>query len=193
MPLIDLQCLAGATCGHTFEYQRPLAEWPHVPPCEKCGGPTCQWHPPPSSRHSPDPVIVFRAPDGSFRFPGDANGRLAFQYARDGFERIVLRGAADVRRFEKAMNRHEYSRAMRRAERQQQAREAREKDMRSELRHRMQTMSERGRAFARAVMRRNDEKPREYAKEANFHSEVYSFNRSNRDDSRDAQGRRRRD
>lgn len=108
-------------------------------------------------------------------------------------EQIELRGAADVRRFEKAMNAHEYSRAMQRVERQQQFREEREKHLRSELRQRMQSFSECGRAIARAAMRRNDEKPREYAKDPGFISEVYSYDRSNRDESRDAQGRRRRD
>ena len=142
---------------------------------------------------TPDPVIVFKAPDGSFRFPGDAAGLSAKKYERDGFERIELRGAQDVRRFEKAMNQHEYSRACQKVERQHQASEMREQQSRSELRRVMGSMSERGRALARAAMRMNDHKPKVYAKDANFHSEVFSMDRSNRDESRDSQGYRRRD
>jgi len=43
------------------------------------------------------------------------------------------------------------------------------------------------------VMRQNDHKPRERVQDANFHVEVYSQDRSNRDESRDERGRRRRD
>jgi len=187
--LIDVTC----TQDHIHEVNRPLAMWPATPPCVTCGQPTVQIHLPPALRAMPDPVVVFRGPDGTFRFPGDAHGASAARYAREGFERIELRGHADVRRFEKVMNAHEYSRAARRVEHQQQFREQREKHLRGELRQQMQSMSERGRDFARLVMRQNDHKPRERAQDANFHAEVYSYDRSNRDESRDAQGHRRRD
>lgn len=189
MPRIDVQCFN----DHVSEVMRPLADWPHTPKCPECGAPTTQVHVPPPPRHAPDPVVVFRAPDGGFRFPGDPNGASAARYAREGFERIELRSAQDVRRFETVMNRHELSRAQRRVEHQQQFREQREKHLRGELRQKMQSMSERGRELARVVMRQNDHKPRERARDANFHVEVYSQDRSNRDESRDAQGRRRRD
>lgn len=189
MPRIDVQCFN----DHISEVMRPLAMWPKTPNCPDCGAPTTQIHLPSAIRQAPDPVVVFRGPDGTFRFPGDANGASAARYARDGFERIELRGHADVRRFEKVMNAHEYSRAARRVEHQQQFREQREKHLRGELRQKMQSMSERGRELARVVMRENDRKPRERVQDANFHVEVYSLDRSNRDESRDAQGRRRRD
>lgn len=189
MPLIDVRCPA----DHVHEVMRPLALWPATPVCPTCGAATVQVFLPPRVRSAPDPVVIFRAPDGSFRFPGDAQGQSAQRYAREGFERIELRGAADVRRFESVMNHHERSRAMRRVERQQQFREQREAALRSELRRQMASMSPRGRAIAEAAMRRNDQKPREYARDANFHVEVYSLDRSNRDVSRDERGRRRRD
>jgi hypothetical protein len=189
MPLIDVKCPQ----DHVSEVMRLLADWPKTPPCPECGAETVQVLLPSYLRHSPDPVVVFRGPDGNFRFPGDANGPAAARYAREGFERVELRGAADVRRFEKVMNAHEYSRAARRVEHQQQFREQREKHMRGELRQKMQSMSERGRELARVVMRQNDHKPRERVQDANFHVEVYSQDRSNRDESRDERGRRRRD
>ena len=189
MALIDIRC----PNDHIHEVYRAVADWPHTPVCPTCAEPTEQVHLPRSVQWRPDPVIVFRGPDGQYRFPGDANGLQATTYRRQGFEQIELRGAADVRRFEAHMNKHEYRRAARRAELQQRMREARESESRSELRARMQSMSERGRAIAREAMRRNDDKPREHAKDAGFHSEVYAYDRSNRDASRDAQGRRRRD
>ena len=57
----------------------------------------------------------------------------------------------------------------------------------------MQSMSTFGRDAARAAMRHNDNKPRERVADANFHSEVYSFDRTNRDESRDSHGKRHRD
>lgn len=189
MPLIDVKC----ENDHTAEVQRPLAMWPATPPCPECGAATTQYHPPPRSRWTLDPVVVYRTPDGSFRFPGDTSGSSTGKYDRAGFERIELRSAADVRRFETQMNRREYARASRRVERQQQMREEREKYSRRELRSAMESMSERGRAVARAVVRMNDNKPRERASEAGFHIECFSYDRGNREESRDSQGRRRRD
>lgn len=190
MSLIDARCL---TCGSIHEVVRKAADWPQTPPCPDCGEPTEQAHLPKRVQWTPDPVIVFQAADGSMRFPGDPNGLSAKNYERQGFRRIEIRGAAEMRRFESHMNKTEYSRAQRQVERKQQMRERRESETRSELRHRMQSMSERGRSMARLVMARNDNKPREKASESGFHSEVYAYNRSNRDDSRDAHGRRRRD
>lgn len=191
MPLIDLKCTS-SPCAHTFEYQRPLAEWPATPPCSKCASPTIQMLFP-SGRSTVEAIIVFQAPDGSFRFPGDAAGSQAARYQREGYTRLELRGAADVRRFETVMNKHEYSRAARRVEAKQQQRELRESHTRSALRNLMPRMTIFGRELAREAMRRNDAKPRESVKDANFHAEVYSYDRSNREGSRDAQGRRRRD
>lgn len=196
MRMIDVRCLS-TTCGYTFEYllrTRDGVDDPLTPPaCTACGQPVEIWHPPPRVYGSPDPIIVFRAPDGSFRFPGDAAGAQAARYTSQGFERVELRGAADVRRFEKVMNAHEYSRALRRVEVRQQQRLMREHATRGDLRMRMQSFSRLGREIARAAMARNDAKPIERAAFPNFHAEVYAFDRSNRDESRDARGKRRRD
>ena len=189
MALIDVVCEQ----GHVSEVVRMAADWPKTPPCPTCQGPTEQTMLPRPTRWSVEPIIVFKAPDGEFRYPGDANGRVAKSYERMGYERVELRGSQEVRRFEKHINKREFSKAMRKAEHEQRAREARESANRSELRQQMRHFSEAGKDLARAAMANNDRKPREYAKSAEFHSDVYSFNRSNRDESRDAQGRRRRD
>lgn len=191
MPLLWARCTANP--DHLHELNRPLAMYPAMPTCPDCGAETTHDMSVGQRQSTADPVVVFRGPDGQIRFPGDANGASAANYARQGFERIEIRGAAEMRRFERGMNAQEYSRAARKVEHRQMQREAREKVLRSELRQRMQSMSTAGRTIARAVMERNDNRPRERVADANFHSEVYSFNRSNRDESRDAQGRRRRD
>jgi hypothetical protein len=137
--------------------------------------------------------VVFKAQDGSFRFPGDPNGLSAKSYEKQGLQRVEIRGAAEMRSFEKQMNKQEYSRLTRNVERKQEARERRESELRAELHYRMKSMSPIGRAVAQVTMARNDAKPRERVGDAGFASEVYSYDRSNRETSRDAEGRRRRD
>lgn len=188
MPLIDVRCAN----DHVTEVMRPLAMWPATPPCPTCAAPTTQTHLP-RAAHSVDPVVIYRAPDGSFRFPGDVNTLTTARYDREGFTRIELRSAADVRRFESQMNRRELARAERRVERRQAQREARESATRSELRRIMPGMTEFGRSLARAAMAKHDAAPRERARDAGFHVDAYSNDRSNRETSYDAQGRRRRD
>lgn len=190
MPLIDTRC---KTCGHVHEQMRPLAMHPATPPCLDCGAETEQIHLPKSVRWTPEPVVVYQATDGSMRFPGNKEGLSAANYEKQGFTRIEIRGAAEMRRLEQHMNKHEYSRAQRAVEHRQMQREMRETHSRAELRRLMSGMSERGRDLARAVMRRNDDKPRMRAADPGFYSEVFSMDRSNRDESRDNQGRRRRD
>ena len=191
MALIDIRCTADPT--HTAEVYRAAADWPATPPCPTCNAATEQFHPPPAARAQPDPIIVYRAPDGSFRFPGDAAAHSTGKYDRLGYERVELRGFADVRRFESQMNKRERSIMARKFERRQAAREQRESATRSELRRLMSSMTPFGRAVAREAMRRNDHKPSARTGEAGFHNDAYSNYRGNREESRDSSGRRRRD
>ncbi len=154
---------------------------------------TEQIHLPPQIQSSVDAVVVYKAPDGSFRFPGDAAGLSAGNYEKQGFERVEIKGAVQMRRFEQTMNKQDYARAQRKFEMQQQQREARDKHLRSELFEKMKYMSEHGRAVARTLIARNDGKPRERPSDGGFHSEVFAYDRSNRDESRGGDGRRRRD
>lgn len=192
MPNIDVSCKS-ETCGVISEVYRALADWPKTPPCPTCGGETEQILLPKAVTWTVDPVVVYKAPDGSFRFPGDANGSGAGKYDKLGYERVEIRGALEMRAFESKMNAHERSQMARRFEHAQEQREAREKANRSELRRRMQSMSAFGRGVAIAAMARNDAKPRKRVGDPGFVSEVYSYTRSNREASRDDQGRRRRD
>ena len=190
MPIIDVRCL---TCGHIAEQYRAVALFPATHPCEQCGEATEQIHQPKATRWTPDPVIVFKAPDGSFRFPGDNDGLSVKHYEQQGFQRVEIRGAVEMRTFERTMNRIEYAKMQRQVERKQQARERREADTRGQLRQQMQSMSAMGRDLALAAMRRNDAKATARAGDANFHNQAYSFDRSNREESRGSDGRRRRD
>lgn len=192
MALIDVRCLAPA-CGHLFEAYRHAADWPAVPPCEKCASPdTEQAHLPPRIRWTVAPVIVFRAPDGTHRFPGEADGASARKYAAQGFTRVEIRSATDMRRFERTMNRDEQRRATDAFERAEHQRSRSETARRRALYHEMEHMTPLGRDLAREAMARGDA-IRRAPHVVGFHSEIYNVDRSNREDSRDSQGRRRRD
>ena len=167
-----------------------MARYDQLPPCPQCGGPTERAYLPQTVRGLVDPVIVYKGPDGQIRFPGDKDHH---QYAKKGYERIEIRGAHEMRRFESMMNKVEYSRAARRTEMLQYGREQQQKVLRSALRDRFSSMTRAGRDLAREAMRRNDHKPVERTREAGFHSEVYSYDRGNRERARGADGRRLRD
>lgn len=207
MPRIDTHCSA---CDRVEETYRPLSMWPKTPPCTKCGGPTEQVHLPSYMRgHAVDPVVVYQAPDGSYRFPPDTTTLSTSQYDKQGFTRIELRSFSEVRRFESKMNQRELSEVRRRVERQQEAHERGESERRSEIRRgleqgfqvpetddrgrmtgRMKTvrMSPRGRAIMQAAIDNNDKKGGPKAKEPGFRIEAYSETASNRE--RDPRGRR---
>ncbi len=189
MPLIDAKC---RSCERVHEQYRSLAMFPATHPCPDCGGDTVQVFLPKAVAWTVDPVLVFKAPDGSFRFPGDSQGLSAKNYEKQGFERVEIRGAAEMRKFESTMNKREYSRMARQMESKQEQREAREKVNRSELRRQMESMSSLGRDVARAAMARNDGRPVTRTGEPGFVSEVFSYDKSNREDSRGSDGRRRR-
>ncbi len=190
VPRIDVACGA---CGHIAEVVRPLADWPATPACPACGAPTSQIHLPPRTTWTADPVVVYRAPDGSYRFPGDTAGASAAAYSRIGYERLELRSAAEVRAFERSANAHERSHLARKIERQIELREAGEHARRSELHHLARSMSPMGRALAAAAMARNDAKAKPRVQDPGLHVDVYSNSRGSRDESRGPDGRRRRD
>jgi len=207
MPLIDVECEA----GHVLEVYRHNSDWPNTPPCSICEKPTQQIHRPSYMKSgSVDPVVVYQAADGTFRFPPDTETSSTAMYDSQGFTRIELRGWTDVRRFEKHFNEAEMSQVRRRVERQQEAFERGESERRSEIRRgleqgfqipeqdekgrptgRMKTvrLTPRGRAIMEAAMKNNDNKGGPTVKPTNFYSEAYSFNASNRD--ADSRGRNR--
>ncbi len=202
MPLYDLKCQAEA-CGILFETYIPLTEFPKNPSCPKCSGPTAKdLNRRPVDRGTiVDPVVVYQAPDGSFRFPPDTTTSSTAMYDQKGFKRIELRGWTDVRRFEGFMNKAELSNARRRVERQAEQHERMESQRRSEVRRGLEQgfqvpetdergqrtgrtktvrLSERGRAIMQAAIANNDRKGGPRVHDPGFHVEVYSQDRSNR-------------
>ena len=211
MPLYAQAC---DSCGFVFEDYRSIRQYAVNPPCTACGSPTSRTLAARTSTITVDPIVVYQAPDGTFRFPGDAHAIGAGKYDRLGYERHEIRGAADMRRFESHMNQRERSIMARKLEVKLAARERREAESRSEMRRGLEQgftlpevdrdgrrtgrminvkLGERGRDLVRQTLRRSNDKPRERTADANFHSEVYSFDRSNREESRDSSGRRHRD
>ena len=124
-----------------------------------------------------DPVLVFRDASGHYRFPGRNSGEVP-----KGYEPVFLRTTAEVRKFEKQMNAKERERYMIHKEREEATYREFLGSRRSELRQRIQHMSQFGRDFAEAAMRANDEAPSaDHKFDPAFHIEAFSFDSSNRD------------
>jgi hypothetical protein len=194
LALIDLVCTDDA-CGHVTEnHYRTAAQWQdELPACVQCGQSTERIFLPPRVSWSIDPIVVFQAPDGSYRFPGDANGLSAANYAKQGLTRVELRSAADVRRFERDWSARERSAGELRTESAHRQREARESTSRGELFRQMRSMSAMGRDVARAAMATGNARPQPRAHDPGCHVEAFSYDRSNREAARDSRGQRRRD
>lgn len=198
----DFQC-ANADCGLQFDAVVEYTRLPAGPPCPLCQSPTARIWLPKRVSWNADPVVVYRAPDGSYRYPGESSGSTTAKYDRMGYERIECRGFAEVRSLEKRLNDAEHSRSQRQHELTQARREHAEAIRNSELRRVMQQhMTEDGRKFARRVMelrdqvadarrRRNLDRGREEHRSGlapGIFIEVYSMDRSNRE--RDGRSRR---
>lgn len=179
MPLIDVECSANA--DHVHEVNRPIADWPKTPPCPTCGAATTQTMRPRAVSWSLDPIVVYRAPDGSYRFPGDTHGAGSGKYDRVGYERIEIRSALDARRVEAQINRYDGSVQSFKAERDARMREAGESARRSDLFHAMKSMSNRGKEVAREAIAQNNARSTRRPPTPGTFIEVLSLNRSNRD------------
>lgn len=193
MALIDLIC-TNPDCETVVEnHYRRAVDWQITPACEACGSSTERFFQPPRVQWRADAVVVYRAPDGSIRYPGAGESTSTAHYDKLGYTRVELRNFADVRRFEAEVNKQSRADNQQRVESQHQQREARESVNRSELFHRMKTFSNAGRAIAREAIARGNQRPQEQTSDVGFRVEAYSENRSNRDESRSSDGRRRRD
>ena len=194
MPLIDIHCTA---CDTISSVNRPLSdcvgERPYpTPACPRCDQPTVQVHLPTHVSHAPA-VVVYRMGDGTYRYPGDPNSASTKNYEREGGTRMELRGWAEVRRFESTVNASERRIIEKRIERQLEAQERGTSLRRSDLFHKMKSMSDGAKSIGRRLVAMNDAKPKPRAYDPGFHVEAYSNNRSNREESRDERGRRRND
>ncbi len=210
-----MKCTADPSCG-PFNLYRPLNYVEGEPACPKCGAKTATdwaaWSRP-TNHHTADPVVVYQAADGTYRFPGKGDGLYAKSCEQQGMTRVELRGWADVRKFEGKVNAQELSKINRRVERQQRAIEIHERARRSDLTNamrngfqipetddrgnrtgRMKTvhLSPRMRDVADKLIAMNNRK-RVSGYDPGFFVDAFSMNRGNRDASRDERGRRLRD
>lgn len=215
MPLIDVSC---RECGTVSEVFRHHSDHPATPSCPKCDGSTEQIHLPWAARATAPAVVVYQAPDGTFRFPGESDGSGTKKYDRLGYTRVEARGWAEVRELEKRLNTQQASEMHKRVEKQQAQSEAEHSARRKEVfagmtnsfsvpevatdskgnqhytgRIKSVTLSPEARDLMRAAMANNDRKERPRHTDPGGYFEVYSQDRSNRDESRDGRGMRRRD
>jgi hypothetical protein len=199
MALIDVECGA---CGRREPVYRAAADWPKTPACSQCGEATEQVHLPSWERpRSIDPVVVYQAPDGTYRFPPNIETASTKMYDDLGYTRHEFRGAHEVRKLEGKIEQQQMSDIRRRVERQQEQHERSEKERRSEIRRcleqgfqvpeqdergvftgRMKTvrLSPTARAVMAAAIQRNDAKGGPKVRESGFHVEAYAYDRSNR-------------
>lgn len=212
MPNYGQKCLK-EDCRFIFNDLRPMAQSHVLPPCPKCGSETEREYSPITSFSSAPAVVVFKAPDGSYRYPGQTEGHSVEQYARLGYERVELRGFADVRRFEKEVNTEQSREIAQRVERQMVAHLEGERRRRSDIYNGMANgfvipvhdkhgrqigtkvvrMSPAGIDTMRNAMKEMDARERPRAREAGFFVDAYSNDRGSRDESRRADGKRFRD
>lgn len=214
MPNYGQKC-TNEDCGFIFNDLRPMSQSHVLPPCPKCGTATETEYSPITRFESNAPaVIVFKTPDGSYRYPGQSDGLSVDNYVKLGYERVELRGFADVRRFERDVNTQQGREIAERAERQMISHLEGTRRRRSEVYNGMANgfvipvrdprtgqqigtkvvkLSPAGLDTMRNAMKEMDSREGPRAREAGFHVDAYSNDRSNRDESRRADGKRYRD
>lgn len=176
MPLYDYKC----PNGHIFEAYSRLSEEPIA--CRECSQPamitllSISGVGQQNAQHF-DPVVVFRDPDGEYRFPGQSSDPTP-----RGCERVELRTIAEVRSFEKRMNDSERRKYQSHKEVESHYWNEKRSASRADLREQMRHMSPFGRDFAELAMRKGDRKSlsSEAARyDPKFRVEVFSDNESN--------------
>jgi hypothetical protein len=178
MPRYSYECPAHGM----FELSLRLADWDDKKPCPQKGCKEIAEQvvlPSDASRYFSEPVVVHVAADGAYRFPGSATARVP-----KGFEKRELRTIREIEKFERDVNCRLSGEAHQHQENEERFFSSVRSELRSELRQRMQSMSERGRDFARLAMALNDQR-RGKAIDPGFHTQILHFNQSNRDSHRD--------
>lgn len=177
MPIYPFQCDAEEACGHIFEKILQLREREEPQPCPKCQGTTHRIYLPNGGNSDAcniDPVVVHRAADGSYRFPGRSDAVVP-----EGYEKVELRTIRQIEQFERDVNKQHASLIGRRVEIEEQRFNAAQAVRRARLRSAMVHMSALGRMFAAAAMRRGDShRIRSY--DPGFHLEILHQDASNR-------------
>jgi hypothetical protein len=126
------------------------------------------------------PIVVFRAKDGSYRFPGSTSARTP-----KGCQRVEITDIYSARKLESEVNHHERMKHEQSSERRERSFTPVKDHFRSELRQRMQGFSQMGQDLAREAMRQNDNKPKGSSFEPGFRIGILSDDRSNREAYRD--------
>lgn len=126
------------------------------------------------------PVVVHVGAGGKIRFPGRADAKVP-----KGYNKVELRTIPEIEKFER-----DYNQRLSAEAEQHHANEARHFEAvrgrnRSDLRMRMQSMSQFGQDFARLVMAINDAKKNKRRGDPNFHVEILHMDQSNREAQRD--------
>lgn len=173
MILHDFHC---ATCGKVYEQ---MVSWDTEEAKCGCGATALRVFISRRAYHAQafDPVLVYRDKSGHFRFPGRNDGR-----APKGYEPVLLRTAAEVRKFTRSVNVKERERYFQHKERTEAAFAPWLASARSELRQKMQHMTPYGRALAEASMQANDQQSSVDTKfDPGFHLEAFEFDSSNRE------------
>lgn len=161
-----------------FELTLPLREWDDKKSCPKdgCGKISEQiLVPSGSAGEFSEPIVVHVAADGAVRFPGRSDAKVP-----KGFERRELRTIRQIENFERQMNTRLHAEADQHHSNEERHFGEIKAQQRSDLRQKMQGMSDQGREFARLAMKMNDARRRK-TNECGFHIEILHFDRSNRE------------
>lgn len=102
-----------------------------------------------------DPVVIHRDAAGNVRYPGRSDAPVP-----KGFERVELRTVAEVRHFERDVDRKEAARFDLSRTRSEENFRAHQEQQRSDLRQEMRHMSNQGRDFARHAIEQNNKRDR---------------------------------
>jgi hypothetical protein len=143
--------------------------------CCKCKGTAMVWTEEPRSwAAQTEATVVHRNAQGELRFPAQADAPVP-----PGFEKVELRTVGERDRFERQQNHRENQTHAEFLENRERTYSEVEKQNRSDLRARMQSMSNLGRDFARLAMEKSNQKPR-WRFDAGFHIETNHQDASSR-------------
>jgi hypothetical protein len=161
MILHDFKCAR----GHVFER---MVRWDvEAVACPTCGSRAARvflsWRSHPENAQRFNPIVVFKNPDSTYRFPGRSN-----EPTPSACQRVELRTLSQVRRFEREENSrlksiHQSSMAYQEARYRSIKRE-----MREEFKKRVESMSPRGKRLAEFAMRMSDQRESHSSRAAKY-------------------------
>lgn len=177
MPTYEFSCQD----NHITEKILRIAERSEPGPCPTCGGSLERLY---LSRQQTNAlrfpaVVLHQRSDGTYSFPPHADAPLS-----EGSVRVELRTFAEIDSAMSKVNQHERRKIEQRIELESAQLHFMEQRNRSDLRMRMQSMSQAGRDFAELAMQKNNERrPKTF--EPNCYLQIREFDSSNREPQRD--------